>query len=189
MSSQISKNTSASCKRHSTDTFGTNGGVSLATINVQTLKLSHRRNMARDFSGNFTRDSIETGTIRISSGVFLIFPSTHHTRHVLTWSPRSICIRARGLNWASRLSTSLTWATRSTLIRSFFFQSQAHSLAWWTQIDLVHCSFKLDPGAWPGVPRSTNLSYVLHDPLCALIFGTRPLARVVVSLPLSDWPG
>jgi len=141
MSSQHSKNTSASCKRHSTDTFGTNGGVvSLAKIwHVIIFQvISH------------VTQSIEG--IWISGDFNLIFFSTHHTRHVLTWSPRSIRIRARGLNWASRLSTSLTWATRSSThsfvfflesspqfdlvnpdrSRSLLFQTRSRSLTWCT---------------------------------------------------------
>ena len=106
---------------------------------------------------------------------------------VLTWSPRSKHIRARVSNWESCLSTSLTWVTRSNAHFFVFFLESS------SQFDLVNPDqaidlivpgcFKLDPEGWPGEPRPT---YFPTYPFRALIFGTRPLARVVASPPLSD---
>ena len=87
--------------------------------------------MARDYlSGNSARDSIK-GWLN-----FLIFPYTQ--RRVLTWSPRSICIWARVSNWALRMSTSLTWVTRSNNQSFvFFFESSP-------QFDLVNPDQAID---------------------------------------------
>ena len=57
-------------------------------------------------------------SIRASSWSF--HPPTTLER-ILTWSPRSKRIRARISNWESRLSTSLTWVTRSNAHSFIFF--------------------------------------------------------------------